>query len=307
MSAHFSSQRTKLRDLMAKPGVIPAGGIADALQGLVAQSAGYPAVYISGLLVNYTHGYPDGTLTMMEVGARLREVATRLNVPVIVDADEGFGGIPQLIRTVREFERAGASAMHLEDLVVKKKGAPLPLKEAVSRIRAALDARADRSMVIIARTDAMAPWRHGLADDWAGCDEEAFDRMCAYAEAGADVVLPLYPTVGWLARYGSKVPKPLLALYGLNAPRTPRPAEKDFDTRPASALHVSELEQYNVKIMLNSVNIMERIFPLMKSTYAGWLQDGIVKGVQADLDAKAALNGLVGTKEMDALYSSYES
>jgi 2-methylisocitrate lyase-like PEP mutase family enzyme len=306
MNAQGKDQRQRLRELIAAPGVIQAAGTGDTLQALVAQSVGFPAVYLSGLLANYSHGYPDGALTMTEIATRVREMTARLDVPVIVDADEGFGGIPQLIRTVEELERAGASALHLEDLIVKKKGSPLPIEQAAARIRAAVDARRDDKLVVIARTDAMAPWRAGLADDWEGCDAEAFDRMCAYAEAGADVVLPLYPTIGWLAKYGPQVPKPILCLYGVNAPPKPRPELPGFDVRGASVVPARDLEVYNVKIVLNSVNIVERLFPAMEATYAEWLATGLSQASAADKQAKAKLSALVGTRRMDERASRYE-
>ncbi len=135
----------KLRELLRAPGVIQAGGVGDAAQALIVQEVGFPAVYMSGSYVNFSYGLPDGTLTMSEIADRLGEIADRVSIPIIADADEGFGGILSVIRTVNKFEKAGASALHLEDLSTKKHGDPMPVPEMVKRLKAAMDARADRS------------------------------------------------------------------------------------------------------------------------------------------------------------------
>src|SRR3990172_4731233 len=101
----------KLRELIRCPGVIQAAGVGDAAQALLVQSVGYPAVYMSGAYVNYTHGLPDGSLTLSEIVNRLRQICDRVELPVIADADDGFGGVLNIIRTVRDFEKAGGAAL----------------------------------------------------------------------------------------------------------------------------------------------------------------------------------------------------
>ncbi len=291
--------------MLQSTGVIQAGGVGDAANALIVESVGYPAVYVSGSFVNYTHGLPDGTLTMTEIAARVAEIAARVNVPVIADGDEGFGGILQLIRTVEEFERAGAAAIHLEDMVTKKRGIPMPIAEMVMRLRAALDARVNPDFVIIARTDAMAPWRAGVEQNRAACEEEAFERACAYAEAGADVIMVMYPSMDWVKRYGRQISKPLMPLYGLNVSHRPPTVEAPADL-PVCDFTVKELEPYNVKIVIYPVNIVARTFGIMKREYAKWLDEGIFVGTEQDQKDRWESNVLVGVPDKYKLLEKYE-
>lgn len=298
--------KRRLRELLDAPGVIQAGGVGDAANALIVQAVGYPAVYVSGSFVNYTRGFPDGTLTMSEIAARVAEIASRVNVPVIADADEGFGGILHLIRTVREFERAGAAAIHLEDMSTKKHGHPMPVKEMVKRLKAALDARSNPDFVIIARTDAMAPWREGLSDNRAACERDAFERLVAYAEAGVDVVMPLYPPMDWVKRFGTQISKPLLPLYGLNVSHRPPSGEEATGSLPVSDFTVKELEPYNVKIVIYPVNIVARTFSIVKQEYAKWLEAGVFVATEQDQKDRWESNVLVGVPDRYKLLAKYE-
>ena len=299
-------KRKRLREMMAAPGVIQAAGVADAANALIVQSVGYPALYISGSFVNFTHGLPDGGLTMMEIAARVREIADRIDIPVIADADEGFGGVAQLVRTVHEFELAGASAIHLEDMATKKHGHPMPIKEATNRIKAALDARSDPNFVIIARTDAMAPWRAGLEQNRPACEAEAFERCVAYAEAGADMIMVMYPAMDWVRQYGNRIPKPILPLYGLNVSHR-APGSDGTDVKgPVSDFTAQELEPYNVKLVIYPVNIVSRTFGFIKREYAKWLQEGIFVATEQDAKDRWESNVLIGVPEKYALLKKYE-
>lgn len=175
-----------LRNLVAAPEILIAPGIYDGLTALAAEQAGFSAVYLSGASIAYTRfGRPDiGLVSMTEVADTLGPIRERVDLPVIVDADTGFGNALNVIRTVKLFERLGASALQLEDQTMPKRCGHLrdktvvPEAEMVGKIKAALDARENPETLIIARTDAVAV--EGL--------EPALDRAEAYAEAGADIL-----------------------------------------------------------------------------------------------------------------------
>lgn len=175
-----------LRDMMGADGIVLAPGIYDALSGLIATQMGARAVYLSGASLAYTRfGRSDiGLVSVSEVHDTLAAITDRIGTPVIVDADNGFGNALNVQRTVRYFERAGAAAIQLEDQSFPKRCGHLDGKklissgEMVGKVKAALDARLDESMLIIARTDARAV--EGL--------DAALERAEAYCEAGADVL-----------------------------------------------------------------------------------------------------------------------
>ena len=175
-----------LRHLVTAPEILVAPGIYDGLTALAAEQAGFSAVYLSGASIAYTRfGRPDiGLVSMTEVADTLGPIRERVDIPIIVDADTGFGNALNVIRTVKLFERLGASALQLEDQTMPKRCGHLRDKavvtaaEMVGKIKAALDARESSETLIIARTDAVAV--EGL--------EAALDRAEAYAEAGADVL-----------------------------------------------------------------------------------------------------------------------
>ena len=152
------------RDMIAEGGIVLAPGIYDALSGLIATQMGARAVYLSGASLAYTRfGRSDvGLVSVSEVHDTLAAITDRIDTPVIVDADNGFGNALNVQRTVRYFERAGAAAIQLEDQSFPKRCGHLDGKklissgEMVGKVKAALDARCDQSTLIIARTDARA-------------------------------------------------------------------------------------------------------------------------------------------------------
>jgi 2-methylisocitrate lyase-like PEP mutase family enzyme len=176
----MSSFRTRLQQNR----IVLAPGVCDALSAALAADAGFEALYLSGAGIAYTSlGRPDvGLVSLSEVAGVLARVRERVDLPVIVDADTGWGNAINVQRTVRVLERAGAAAIQLEDQTFPKRcghlrgKAVIPAGEAVGKIRAALDAR--REALVVARTDAIAV--EGL--------EAALERGARYAEAGADVV-----------------------------------------------------------------------------------------------------------------------
>ncbi len=175
---------SRLRELLAQ-GIVLAPGVYNALFAKAVEHTGFDAIYVTGFGTAARYGYPDvGLITQTEMVQNLRHICHATAIPVIADADTGYGNVINVGRTVREYERAGVAGFHLEDQVFPKKcgfmegKAVIPLEEHVQKIRAALDARGDPDTVVIARTDALAP------NGW----EDALTRARAYREAGADLV-----------------------------------------------------------------------------------------------------------------------
>ena len=174
-----------LRRLLASPDLIQAPGAYDGITARLIEQAGFPAVYMTGAGTSATKGYPDyGLLTLSEMAENAGVLARSVGVPVISDADTGYGNELNVTRTVREFEARGVAAIHIEDQVSPKRCGHLDGKEVVgreefvSKIRAAAAARRDPDFVLIARTDANAV---------IGFDE-AVARANAALEAGADMI-----------------------------------------------------------------------------------------------------------------------
>ena len=173
-----------LRDLMAVPSMVVAPGAYDGIGARLIAQAGFRAVYMTGAGTAMARGFPDfGLLTQTEMADNAGVMARSVSVPVIADADTGYGNELNITRTVREYEARGVAAIHIEDQVSPKRCGHLEGKEVVSRvefvskIRAAVEARHSNEFVIIARTDARAVL--GL--------EEAIDRANAAIDVGADI------------------------------------------------------------------------------------------------------------------------
>lgn len=178
---------TRLRELLASADLLVAPGAYDGLSARLIAQAGFPLVYMTGFgTAASVLGQPDvGLLTMSEMVSRASALATVTgDIPLIADADTGYGNPINVRRTIREYERAGVAAVHLEDQIWPKKCGHMegkqviPMQEMVQKIHAAVDARQDPDFVIIARTDANAVT--GL--------EDALARGKAYQDAGADVI-----------------------------------------------------------------------------------------------------------------------
>ena len=175
----------QLRALLRGPAMVTAPGAYDAITARVIAQAGFPAVYMTGAGTSAALGYPDfGLVTMSEMVANAARIVRAAEIPLIADADTGYGNELNVVRTVQEHERAGTAGIHIEDQVSPKKCGHLDDKEIVSRaefaakIRAAAAARRDPDFVIIARTDSRAV---------AGLDE-AVARSNLALQAGADLV-----------------------------------------------------------------------------------------------------------------------
>lgn len=179
--------RTKrLRQALAGDRAIMAPGVVDAMYARLVAEAGFPAMYMTGAGTSATRlGYPDvGLLTMTEMVDNATRIADASDVPLIADADNGFGGPLNVRRAIQLYERGGVAAVHLEDQVLPKRCGHLsgkqliPAEDMVAKVKAAVDARVDPDFVVIARTDALALQGRNAA----------FDRAEMYREAGADMI-----------------------------------------------------------------------------------------------------------------------
>jgi carboxyvinyl-carboxyphosphonate phosphorylmutase len=181
-----SEGRSSLQELLAAGEMVLAPGCYDALGARLVEEAGFPAVYMTGFGTAASRlGRPDvGLLTLTEMADNARRIAQAVEIPVIADADTGYGNPINVIRTVQEYEAAGIAALHIEDQVMPKKCGHMEGKqligagEMVAKVQAAVAARHSASFLIIARTDARAP--EGL--------DAAIGRARAYRQAGADVL-----------------------------------------------------------------------------------------------------------------------
>lgn len=213
-----------LKTILARREAVSVPGAANALFARVIEDLGYEAVYVTGAGVANMHlGAPDiGLTTVTEVASAVAAVADAVNLPIIVDADTGFGNAVNMVRTVRLLERAGAAGIQIEDQVFPKKCGHftgkdvIPASEMVQKVKAAVDARRDGDLQIIARTDARA------IEDL----DRAIERARAYIEAGADATFVEAPvSAEELARIARDLPVPQVANIVFGG-RTPDPGRQ---------------------------------------------------------------------------------
>ena len=182
---------TRLRTLMEEAAPVVAPGAYDGLSARLVERAGFPAVYASGGAIARSTGIPDlGLLSMSEIVSRLETMADAVSVPLIADADTGYGNALNAQQAVRAFQRAGIAGFHLEDQVFPKRcghyddKAIVPAREMVRKLKAVRDASLDDDFVLIARTDGLAVEGYG----------RTIERAHAYMDAGADVIFVEAPT-----------------------------------------------------------------------------------------------------------------
>jgi 2-methylisocitrate lyase-like PEP mutase family enzyme len=200
----------RLKQLIERGQFVVAPGVFDMISAMLAQRVGFDAVYASGYWLTASYlGIPDaGIATYTDMLARVAKVVEKSTVPVIADADTGFGGLLNVHHTVRGYERAGVSAIQIEDQEFPKKCGHtpyrrvVPMAEMVAKVRVAVEARSDPNLLIIARTDA----RTGYGFD------EAVERGRAYATAGADIVfVESLQSDDEMRRACAAIDKPLMA------------------------------------------------------------------------------------------------
>ena len=185
MSVQTSAGR-RFRDALVQESPLQIIGTVNAYAAMMARDVGYQAIYLSGAgVANYSYGLPDLAMTSLDdVLTDVRRITARVDTPLLVDIDTGWGGAFNIARTIKEMIRAGAAAVHIEDQVAQKRCGHRPNKEIVTvqemvdRLKAAVDAKTDADFVVMARTDSLQG--EGL--------QGVIDRACAYVEAGADAI-----------------------------------------------------------------------------------------------------------------------
>lgn len=275
------------RDILLAPGIY------DALSGLIAEQAGARAVYLSGASIAYTRfGRSDvGLVSASEVHDTLAAVTDRIQIPVIVDADTGFGNALNVQRTIRNFERAGAAAIQIEDQSFPKRCGHLDGKtliskdEMVGKIKAAIDARKETNTLIIARTDARGV--EGLS--------EAIDRAQAYQEAGADILFIEAPhsiDEMKLIRKSFGEDIPLLANM-VEGGKTPIKTAND-------------LESLGFNIVIFPGGAVRAATFQLQQYYAGLIENGSTLEFSDSMHNFDSLNSVIGTPELLKLGKKYE-
>ena len=274
----------RLRERLESSELLVAPFVYDALQAKIAEATGFEAVYMTGFGTAAARGLPDlGLLSLTEMVQNARFIAGAVEVPVICDADTGYGNALNVMRTVREFEDAGASAIHLEDQVWPKRCGFLegkqviPAEQMIPKLRAACDARRDPDFVIIARTDALQP--HG----W----DEAERRARAYAEAGADLVF----VDGIASRHD-------LDEYARRLADLPR-------LYNGALVPVREIADMGFRVMIH-IATLGVTYRALKDAFAELMATGQVKGASAP-ETFGELLRLLGVAETLAAADEYES
>jgi len=282
---HFKS-RLERNDIVLAPGVY------DALSALVAEQAGFEALYLSGASIAYTRlGRSDvGLTTYTEVQDTLARITERVRTPVIVDGDTGFGNALNVQRTVRALERAGAAMIQLEDQTFPKRcghldgKAVVPAAEMQGKLRAALDARAHRDTLILARTDALAI--EGL--------DAALDRAEAYLDCGVDA----------LFIEALRTPEQMAAACGRFASRVPLLANM-VEGGKTPVQDVDELGARGFRIVIFPGGTARAVAHTLAGYYASLQRHGSTSPWRDRMLDFDALNELIGTPELLARGQRY--
>ncbi len=283
-----------LRKRLSHPPIVVAPGIYDALTASIAASAGFEALYLSGAAIAYTKlGRPDiGLVSMSEVADTLMLVRERVDAALIVDADTGYGNALNVERTVKLFERAGATAIQLEDQSLPKRCGHLADKtlistnEMIGKIKAAVDSRSNDKTLIIARTDAVA------VDGFAAAQE----RAEAFAQAGADVIFIEAPQdANQLAQVGKVLNGrlPLMANM-VEGGRTP-------------VLPASDLEAMGFSLVIFPGGIVRALARTAQDFYGTLAQKGTTESFRPRMFDFEGINRLLGTVDILARGKRYES
>jgi methylisocitrate lyase len=254
--------RANLRELLVRDDVIYAPGAWDGLSALLARQAGFDAVCAGGFAIAASLGFPDAELhSLTENVDAVRRMADVAELAVIADADTGYGNAVNVVRTVRELEAAGAAAMFMEDQQSPKRcplsilGLPplISLEEAVGKLKAAVDARKSEDFLVIARTDARGP--------------DAMARAVAYAEAGADLIMPVtksFDSAEELARCHAACGRPLMLTL------TPSGwVEREFTTREKVLAVGAKIAMFPIQPLYAAVTAMQRLLAELNRSPSG--------------------------------------
>lgn len=285
--------KATLKQRLGEKRILLAPGVYDALSGLIAAQAGAEAVYLSGASIAYTRfGRPDiGLVSMSEVADTVAVLRDRIGLPIVVDADNGFGNALNVQRTVRVFERMGANALQLEDQTMPKRCGHLdgksliPPGEMAGKIRAACDARACDDTLVIGRTDAIAV--EGF--------EAALERAEAYLEAGADMLFIEAPQsmdqiARIVARFAGRVP---LMANMVEGGRTP-------------IVDAAGLEKLGFSFVIFPGGIVRAVAATQRDYYRNLTRTGSNESFRDRMFDFAGLNAVLGTPELLAQGRRYD-
>ena len=285
------STKRSLRDLIATSQPVMAPGCFDALSARLVEEAGFTAAYMTGYGCAATHlGRPDvGLMTMSEMVEKARRIVDAISIPLVADADTGYGNAINVIRTVREYERAGVAAIHLEDQSLPKKCGHMEDKklvstrEAVDKIRAAVDTRTSEDFLIIARTDARAV--EGL--------EAAIERGHRLHDAGADLIFIEAPqNEAEIVRVSQAFRGVPLLFNWAEGGKTP----------PMSQARLAEL---NYAMVIFPVSTMLSAMAAMRAALARIRQDGTPVNLVSGYIGFKEFNDFMGLPEVKSLEVRY--
>ena len=251
------NSRQSLKRLLQRDKLLIAPGCFDGLSARLVEEAGFEAAYLSGGAVARSMGIPDiGLVTMSETIERACQVVSAIKLPVIADADTGYGNAVNLVRTVREFERAGVAAIHIEDQITPKRCGHLDGKEVISvtemanKLKAALGARTDDNFCIIARTDARGV--HGFDD--------AIERARVFAKLGVDAIFVEAPqSEDELAEIPRRLPGVPLLVNVFKGGKTPMlPMDRLQGMGYRIAIYPSETQRAAIHSMRRALTTLKR-------------------------------------------------
>ncbi|MCK7458410.1 methylisocitrate lyase [Idiomarina aminovorans] len=270
----MTSPGAKLRQAIANESPLQIVGTINAYTAMMAEKVGHKALYLSGAgVANASFGLPDlGMTSLNDVCEDIRRITAATDLPLLVDADTGWGGAFNITRTVQEMTRAGAAGMHIEDQVAQKRCGHRPNKEIVTqqemvdRVKAAVDARIDDQFLIMARTDALQ--QQGL--------EAAIERAQACVDAGADAIFAeAVRTVDEYKAFSEALDVPVLANI------------TEFGATPL--FNKQELADVGVEIVLYPLSAFRAMNKAALNVYNSILEHGDQKAVVDDMQTRAEL------------------
>jgi len=284
--------RQTLKKLFKRHQLLVAPGCFDGLSARLVEEAGFEAAYLSGGAVARSMGIPDiGLVTMSESIERAAQVVSAIKIPVIADADTGYGNAVNLVRSVREFERIGVAAIHIEDQITPKRCGHLDGKEVISlgememKLKAALEARTDRDFCIIARTDARGV--HGL--------DHAITRAKAFAKLGVDAIFVEAPqSESELAEIPKRLPGVPLLVNVFKGGKTPM-------------LPMEHLQQMGYRIAIYPSETQRAAIHAMRNALATLQREGTTESIDASLTTFNERDKVVGLDDWQKIERAYLS
>jgi 2-methylisocitrate lyase-like PEP mutase family enzyme len=282
---------TRLKNMLKENRIVVAPGAYDGLSARLVEQAGFPAVYASGGAIARSTGVPDmGLISPDEIVTRLSEIVEAVGVPVIADADTGYGNALSAQRAARAFERVGVAAFHLEDQTFPKKCGHyddkglVPTGEMVQKLRAVRDALTDPDFIVIARTDAIAVEGY----------EAALARAAAYLEAGADMVFVEAPTTEQqIADIAKRLPgyKLINMFHGGKTPLLPVP----------------KLQEFGYHVVIIPSDTQRAAIRAMQRVLATIARDGSAAAMIDDMASFKEREAIIGTDSFIARDKKYAS